>query len=148
MKHLLFTGFLMLALLQVAPAQTNVFENDGPFNSPPSDPPQVDATNFINKGQFNIGLNSFSNLKTTFLNGAILASSIAPFDFSDVLYFTNRGSMQCDTGFIFDTAPSGTGSRHMAASFGNANQGFISGGSATNSFTSDFVFFVGAAAIG
>src|ERR1700677_241569 len=126
MKRFLSAALLTLALARPAFSQpASVFENDGSITSPPV----IDATNFINNGLFDIAFNSFTvNSTAVFL----LTTELPPFEFSDVLNYTNRGFMACDTGFIFDDAPSGNGSRHASASFGNANLGQISAGSFTN----------------
>jgi hypothetical protein len=123
-------------------AQPNpIFQNLGTFNSPPATPPQVDATTFDNEGVFNIGLNDFSAVAVGNAGFISFFTSIPPFDFSDVLNYTNRGTMSCDTGFTFDFSPSTNGFRRMAATFGNANTGSIFAGSSSSPFTTNFVFF-------
>src|SRR5882724_4146837 len=107
MKQLFLAGMLSLALVRFASGQAGSYVNDGlAFNV------QVDAINFTNNGEFD----------------ASVANT--PFDFSDVVNYTNRGLMQANVGFVFDTAPAGNvGARHMAGSWGNANTGMIFGGS-------------------
>src|SRR5271154_2080131 len=113
MKRLLLTGSLILALAQAVLAQpASSFINIGTTNCPPSPVPSVDATNFANFGQMNLALNSIGGVNfglIIFFNNALPA-----FDFSDVIYYTNRGVMSCDTGFLFNTQPSGTGAAHRA----------------------------------
>src|SRR6478735_3591027 len=53
-----------------------------------TDPPQIDATNFVNSGVIDI----FTTL---------------PFETSDTLNYTNSGTMIASPGWFFDTAPSG-----------------------------------------
>lgn len=128
----------MLALGRSVSAQpSSIYINNGSINAPPSAFPQVDATNFVNNGLFNIGLP--------------VALPLNLFTFSDVLNYTNTGVMACNTGFKFDTEPSGTGSAHMARNFINTATGSIAAGSATNGFfafsTNGFVGSVGLGAI-
>ena len=121
MKQLLFTGLLILALEGLVSAQPGTtYTNNGSINAPPDRFPVVDATNFLNNGLFNIGLPNVLPLNL--------------FDFSDVLNFTNHNVMACNTGFRFDTEPSGSGSATMAANFINLAPGSVAAGSATNGF--------------
>ncbi len=137
MKQKLFIGLLVLSMARLVLGQaSSVYINNGTITSPPSDPPQIDATNFINNGEINIAFNSYTGVSTVLAQVVFLNTSIQPFEFSDVLNYTNRGTMSCDTGFVFDTEPSSFGSPHMASSFGNANIGSITSGSAINSFAS------------
>lgn len=138
MKQLLFIGLLTLALGRSASAQpSSIYINNGTIIAPPAAYPQVDATNFVNTGLFNMGLSE--------------ALPLNLFEFSDVLNYTNTGVMACNTGFEFDTEPSSTGSAEMASNFVNAATGSVSAGSATNGFfafsTNGFVGTVGLGAI-
>lgn len=143
MKQFLLAGLLLMSLVCMASAQpTSVFINEGSIICPPAIPPQIDATNFINNGLFNISL-SGNNVDTTLIGQINFVSTLTPFQFSDVLGFTNRGTMSCDNGFIFNTSPSTVGTAHRAASFGNANVGTISSGSVSNSFNASFTLFAG-----
>jgi hypothetical protein len=89
-------------------------------------PPQIDATNVINKSvNFNIGTSQ-------------------PFDTSNTRNFTNEGSMVGSVGFRFDTAPrNNSGSliapRRLSSNFHNRNGGSIS---AQDGFFQNFVSFV------
>jgi hypothetical protein len=148
MKRLIFNCLLGLMMVRCAMAQLGSYTNSSPLNCPPSIPPQIDATNFVNLSLFNIGFNSYNSLSVSAFNGAIIANTSSPFDFSDVMFFTNRGTMLCDTGFLFNNSPSSSGVATPAASFGNGNNGLISGGSVTNSFTSAFLFYVGSGGLG
>jgi len=64
--------------------------------------PQIDASNFVNYGTFNIF--------TTY-----------PFETSDTLTFTNYGSLVGAAGWRFDYASPGNGGRQLADTFFNAN---------------------------
>lgn len=146
MKRLFLSGWLVLALARLLSAQpSQTFENRGRLSYPltTNNPPQIDALNFINSGEFEISFNSISSAVNGGLSGALVFSSqIRPFEFFDVNSYTNRGTMLCDTGFTFDNTPSTIGNPHMAGTFGNA--GLIFGGSTTNSaLTQELVFFAG-----
>src|SRR5579859_1344112 len=144
MKRFLATSLMLLALARLGWGQATNYINNGLFNSPPATAPQIDAINFINNGSFNIALESATNLNSSFFNILIFGSSLSLFDFSDTLNYTNKGVMTADTGFQFDTSPSGAGSRHAAANFVNTGAGSISAGSFTNVFSTNIFFFIGA----
>src|SRR5207247_5517091 len=81
-----------------------LYLNTGTVNTP-----QVDAITFVNKGLF-------------------LASSTAPYETQDTLYFTNTvrtfsgsGTLDGSPGFRFNTDSSSNGRRTMASSFFNDN---------------------------
>ena len=69
-------------------------------------PPQIDATNFVNFGSFQIG-------------------TFDPFETSDTLNFTNYGTMIGSVGWRFDNVPTDAGARGPAANFVNRNTGTI-----------------------
>lgn len=142
MKRFLLSGFLALALAPLSQGQpTGSYINNGTIIT--NIPPAIDATNFVNNGIFDIALNAIlTNSIGAFGSIAILNAQPA-LDFSDVLFYTNRGIMSCDTGFLFNTQPSGTGTPHRAAVFGNSNLGQIDAGSANSPITSASVFFLG-----
>jgi hypothetical protein len=72
------------------PAQTVPFYiNDGVVQCPPQVPPQIDALNFVNNGSFSI---------QTLL-------SAMPYATQNTLNFTNRGTMDSSSGFLFMTQP-------------------------------------------
>ena len=147
MKRLFLNGFLALALVwaRLASAADLLYENDGQINSPPDIAPQVDATNFLNDGLINIALNSFVVTNSTIFSAIVLNTSILPFDFSDVQNYTNRGQMLCDTGFRFDTAPSGkwTASSHGRKLHVNTNGGQIIGRFVHQQLYEPFCFLYG-----
>src|SRR5579884_1020978 len=151
MKKLFLTGLMALALAHLAPAQQSIYINSGNLQAVPPNIPNIDATAFLNQGTFNVVFNNISsNATTASLIGAIFFSTqLQPYDFSDVLYFTNRGTMMCDTGFKFDDAHSGNGGssvfRQPSANFVNNNTGQVLVGSVTNAaFGNSLVFFAGA----
>ena len=69
-------------------------------------PPQVDATNFVNTGTFQI-------------------ITTKPFDTSNTRNFTNNGTLQGSVGFRLDTVNTATGLRRMAANYFNGPNGLI-----------------------
>ncbi len=74
-------------------------------------PPVIDATNFINRGTWSIGVAPF------------------PYRTSDTLTYTNKGQMYSSLGWAFDFGPPGSGStsnlRNPSAIFFNDNNGLI-----------------------
>src|ERR1700739_749377 len=135
MKRLMLTVLLALAGARVVLGQAlPAYINTGLVTDWSVIPP---ATNFVNDGTIEVAANSFSsgNL-TTALNIFSFLNGFEVFDFTDTQSYPNRGLMSADTGFQFDTAPSGapgdTGPRHRAANFVNANPGTILSGSAAN----------------
>src|SRR5260221_1804600 len=69
-------------------------------------PPQIDATNFVNSGDFNI----FSTL---------------PFETSDPLNFTNSGTMISTPGWFCEDPSPSSGLRSPSANFVNLNGGTV-----------------------
>jgi len=110
----IFVLCLALAAFRAA-AQAAYYDNAGIVTYPGTQkygPPQIDATNFVNSGLFEI------NFQTLDL--------IAPYyETSDTVNYTNTdsGVMVADTGFQFDTQSSTSGARTMAGSF--YNSGFV-----------------------
>src|SRR2546425_11519522 len=106
MKRFLISGLLGLMLLpRLGHATDQFYINNGTITFPP----QIDAINVINNGSFDFSLNP----------------TIFPFDTSNTQNFTNNGTMFGSVGFQFDTAPSTSGTRTMAASFRNRLAGVI-----------------------
>jgi hypothetical protein len=122
MKRLFLTGFLSLAAAGGAFGQLTGYTNNGSITSAP----QIDATNFVNNGSMNFSLGVSIGSSTSI---GVVNPSSPPFDFSDVVTFTNRGIMSDDVGWRFDTEPSVSGFAHRAAGFANQNPGQILGGS-------------------
>ncbi|MGD1088590.1 MAG: hypothetical protein ABR955_07665, partial [Verrucomicrobiota bacterium] len=102
---------LCLALIPfVAAATQPIAIFTGQIGNPP---PQVDATNFLNEGTWDI-------------------STPAPFETANTLNYTNEGSMVGSVGWSFGLSPATTGPQGMSASFFNdspatiqADDGFI-----------------------
>jgi hypothetical protein len=69
-------------------------------------PPQVDATNFVNNGTFQI-------------------ATTKPFETSNTRNFTNNGTLNGSVGFRFDTVNTANGLRTMAANYFNGPNGLI-----------------------
>jgi hypothetical protein len=112
---------------------------------------QVPATNYINDGVIDLTFQTLTSSTIQGINASVFTLSAPLFDFTDVQNYTNRGLMAIDTGFRFDTAPSGAPGdnfpRHMASSWYNANPGQVVVGSVTNGLSLNaFFFFFGLAA--
>jgi hypothetical protein len=128
MKYKFLSGCLALALGGTASSQTaDFYVNDGVVNCPPQVPPQIDATNFVNNNFFSINFTSFTE------NGQ-------NYQTANTRNFTNNGLMIGNSGYQFDTGPTGAGQRRMAANF--VNRGLISVGSGANP-NAFFNFFFG-----
>jgi hypothetical protein len=120
MKRELIAGLVGLALVRSACGQVlDSYVNATVFMSPPSDPPQILATNFINTSIFSIEL-SLSNINAR------------PFATAYTLNYTNRGLLSSGTGFRFDTYLPTTQRYYPAANFHNADGGIINCGTSTN----------------
>lgn len=102
MKCKLICGLLSMALTRALLATDAVYENNGTVIAPPDVAPQVDATNFINTGYFNVTPLSLS-LYTTL----------------NTLNYTNTSAMVSGSGFDMETFPNSGGPR-MAANYYNS----------------------------
>ena len=103
MKRLLISGLVSLTLLPLWGRATVPFTH---ITGTVSTPPQIDAVSVLNDGTWNI---------FTYPD---------PYDTSNTRNFTNRATMYSYyVGFRFDTAPSGAGTRKMAANFYNSGPG-------------------------
>ena len=91
---------MSLALAGAASAQLTGYTNSGEFIS--TSPLVIDATNFVNLGEFGITISGFDTV---------------PFDFSDVLTYTNRNFMYCDLGFVFNDSPATSGQIKLLGRF-------------------------------
>ena len=111
-------------------AAADFYVNDGIVVCPPEIPPQVDATNFVNRNYFSINF-------TNFLLPQLYATD-------NTLNFTNLGTMLGNTGFRFDwfvkTNVAGVKGHKMAANF--VNEGTISSGAAANNTNLLFGLFL------
>src|SRR6266446_4465993 len=118
---------LFAALVPSVLGQPALFwENTAAIISPPDVPPQIDAINFVN--------DRTAILSITFGVG----DSLPFFETSDTLNYTNRGLMQVDTGWKFDTEPATIGYPHWAANFDNSGEidtAVTSGNISSNIFT-------------
>ena len=133
MKRFLLPGLCLLALTlgRLASAQSSTFYWSE--TSIPPVPPQIDATNFVNTGAFNVSVPA----------DLITASSLY-YDFSSVLNYTNTGSMSANAGFIFDFEPSyfvppkpHVPFNKMSANFVNQRNGFTGGVIACSAFSTN-----------
>jgi len=84
-------------------------------------PPQIDATNFVNRGTMEIVTLSYPNA--------------LPFMTSHTLNFTNTGEMFAEVGWEFDYGPLPSGGRGTAANFYNGNYNPSTGGGLIESFS-------------
>src|SRR5450432_1576307 len=98
----------LLLLLTLCPfagmAADSSYNNSGSINN--ANLPQVDATNFVNSGTWNISVSPY-------------------YETSDTLHYTNTGTMTGSPGWNFDFNPSPTGQRGMSANLLNDNNGTI-----------------------
>ena len=120
MKQSILTILLGVGLAQGAWGTSALYENHGTVLSPPDTAPQVDATNFLNTGDFSISF----GIPQQFIT-------------ANTRNYTNTGTMTADYGFDFETYPD-IGDPFMASSF--FNSGTINSGSG---FGFGFSFFGG-----
>jgi hypothetical protein len=103
---------ILLGILMASPFSGSA-QPSSTYISPPSvtSPPQVNATNFINSGVWNI-----------FTAG----SPPVPYQTSSTYNWTNTGTMNCYIGWEFDYGPYPVGARGWSANFFNDTPGTIS----------------------
>jgi len=139
MKRISLLGLCMAVLGSTLPAhaQSSTFTWNGTYNDVV--PPQVDATNFVNLGVFNV---------TVPVN--LLTAQSYYYDFSSVLNYTNTGSMYGNAGFIFDFEPSyfippvpHVPFNKMSANFVNQRNGFGGGNITCTASGSNSLFVIG-----
>jgi hypothetical protein len=125
MKWPLLCGLMSFTMARPVLAADALYENDATVNYPgnTNNPPQIDATNFVNNGSF-------------IINYTVLSAGQPFFETSDTVNYTNIGSMEANTGFQFDNYSTADGSRIMSGNFYNA--GLISCG-----FSQDVLDFGG-----
>ena len=95
----LLSGLFLAAWAHASWAQVpGTYENDGFIQCPPMIPPAVDATNFVNYGQFIINYTNSASFNEP-------PVAVQPYATQDTLNYTNRftGFMSCNTGFRLDT---------------------------------------------
>src|SRR5690242_20368229 len=91
MKKVAFSLLLSFCGLSAGLSQPSpLYRNDGVVNVPPQIAPQVNASNFVNNGVFNINFTGAS----TFRNG-----SLQLFVTANTRNYTNNGAMAANTGF-------------------------------------------------
>lgn len=119
MKQKLLSGLMVLTLaLALAPAAWSqpdaVYENWGAVICPPEVPPTIDATNFINHGQFVVNITNFPPLLPS-------AGPVDPYQTYDTLNFSNHfgAFLACNSGFLLQFNPQ-EGVERPAASYYNA----------------------------
>src|ERR1051326_4112235 len=98
MNRKLLAGFTALALAWSALGQDLTYENSGLFSAPPEIPPNIDAPNFVNDGQFIINLTNQIWFQPPF-------QSPYPFEMQNTRNYTNIAGafMSFNTGFRVDT---------------------------------------------
>jgi hypothetical protein len=105
----LYLSGLILVPFAAGGAQTTWDSQD--YGSLFTTPPVIDATNFINRGTWYIGVFPY------------------PYRTSDTLNYTNKGYMDASLGWAFDLGPAGSGStsnlRKASGIFFNDNNGVI-----------------------
>jgi hypothetical protein len=109
----------LLAALFASSAQATIgtYVSPATVNAPPGIPPQVDATNFVNNGVWNI---------ETFVSG--FSYPATPYQTANTLNYTNTGTMNSSIGWEFDYGPIGSISgRGWSANFFNGNGATIYG---------------------
>ncbi len=114
MKQKLLYGLLALALAPAAFSQpAPAYVNQGVVQCPPEIPPMIDASNFVNEGQFIINFTNFDLLT--------LPVTAPPFATSDTLTYTNDfgAVMSCNTGFLLDTYSTQSGLQQRASTLYN-----------------------------
>ena len=123
MKCRLLSGLAGLLVVAGASARTDTYYvNDGVVNTPP----QIDALNFLNNGTFSFLIGSLSQ----------------PYQTANTITFTNRGLMDCDSGFRFDKFSTQTGLHTSASNWVNQTAGTINCGVSTG------IIFIGGVGVG
>ena len=119
MKQKLLSGLMALVLtLALAPAALGRpdtrWENWGAVICPPEIPPTIDASNFVNYGQFIVNITNFPPLHPS-------QGPVDPYATFDTLNFSNQygAFMACNSGFLLQFNPQ-VGSARPAVSFYNA----------------------------
>jgi len=111
-----FSVLFATAFCGAAAGQPALFyENNGLLVAPPAIPPNIDAFNFLNRGQFII---NFTNFTTPALPPPV---GLPPYETQNTLNYTNYFGhlMSCNTGFRMEMFNSQTGLRQRASSFFN-----------------------------
>ena len=117
---------LMLAACLLALPWAVVAQPIGTYISPPvvNSAPEVNATNFVNAGQWNIS-----------------SSALLPYQTFSTYNYTNTGTMNCTIGWQFDHGPYPVGARGWSANFFNDTPGSIVAQDGGSSFVSRLYVF-------
>jgi hypothetical protein len=99
-------GAAALLLAALIPSVTQAADAIWDNTATVTDPPQIDATNFVNSGLIEI----FTSL---------------PFETSDTRNYTNSGTMIGSPGWFFYNSPPANGQRRPADNFVNLNDGLV-----------------------
>jgi hypothetical protein len=115
---------LMLAAGLLALPWAAVAQPIDTYHSPPvvNSAPNVNATNFVNTGQWNIS-----------------SSPLLPYQTFSTYNYTNTGSMYCTIGWQFDHGPYPVGGRGWSANFFNDTPGIIVAQDGGSSFVSSLL---------
>ncbi len=128
---MVLAGIALVSMALVTRSASPIYINNGDvacsFNSEP--PPQIDAIAFVNNGSFCSSLFSSNFFSLTLL----------PYDFQNVLYYTNNGIMIGDAGYRFNHV-SDSGQRGPSDTFFNS-------GTISVTDTGGFVFVIGGSGI-
>jgi hypothetical protein len=115
MKRKILSGLAGLALASVALGQTaSEWINDDLLICPPSIPPMIDATNFVNN--------------YAFIDNTFYSLFVSPFATANTVNYTNLGVLAALEGFRFDTFNSATGFYTNAGNFYNGPGAIINCG--------------------
>src|SRR5215471_10707929 len=114
MKSKFVCGLLGLALAAPVLGQDLTYENPGLFMAPPEIPPNIDAVNFVNDGQFIINFTNTVWLLPPF-------QPPAPYEMQNVQNYTNSygAFLSSNTGLRWDTYDPSAAVRRPASSFWN-----------------------------
>src|SRR5262249_39181128 len=115
-RKLILSGLGLGLCWSVLGQPAQFYENDGIVRCPPAIPPNIDAINFINNGQFII------NFTNSLLGTLPPPAGVPPYETQDTKNYTNLFGklMSCNAGFRMETYNSQTSQRQRAASFYNA----------------------------
>src|SRR5258708_5295813 len=136
MNRKLVAGLLAVTLACPLLAQELTYENAGLFSAPPEIPPNIDAVNFVNDGQFIINLTNQVWFWPPF-------QSPYPYEMQNTRNYTNSGGafMAFNTGLRIDTFNPNVGLRQPASVFDN--EGIIHCGTSDTFSTLNFEGFFG-----
>ena len=136
MNRKLLAGLSALVVAWSALGQGLTYDNSGFFSAPPEIPPNIDAVNFINDGDFIINFTNQIWFQPPF-------QSPYPFEMQNTRNYTNIAGafMSFNTGFRVDTFDPNVGVRQPASTFDN--EGIIHCGTSDTFSTLNFEGFFG-----